>query len=60
MDMNAKGDLKPENLSPTDSAVINHSLRVQQQRITCETLATNTRNPLHWGWKEENEKLTPN
>ena len=59
MEMDAKGDVKPENLSPTDSAVISHSLRVHQQRITCETLAATTPNPLHCGWKEENEKLIP-
>ena len=47
-EMDAKGDVKPENLPPTDSTAINHILRVHQQTITWETLAATTANPLHW------------
>ena len=50
MEMDAKGDKKPENLPPTDSTAINLSLRMHQQTITWETLAATTPNPLHWGW----------
>ena len=57
--MDVKGDVKPENLPPTDSAAITHILRVHQNTITWETLAVTAPNPLHWGWKEENGKLTP-
>ena len=54
--MDAKGDAKPENLPPIDSAAISLSLRVRQYTITWETLAATTPNPFHWGWKEENGK----
>ena len=57
--MTVKGDVKPENLPPTESTAINHSLRVHQQTIAWGTLAATTSNPLQWGWKEENGKLTP-
>lgn len=57
--MAAKGDIKPESLPPTESAAINHSLRVHQQTVTWETLAVDAPNPLNWGWKEENGKLAP-
>ena len=59
MEMYAKGDVKLENLPPTDSTAISHSLRVHQQTITWETLAAITPNLLHSGWKDENGKLTP-
>lgn len=59
MEMAAKGDVRPENLPPTESAAINHSLRVHQQTVTWETLAITTPDPSQWGWKKENEYLTP-
>ena len=59
MEMTAKGEVKPENLPPTESAAINHSLRVHHQTIIWESLARTSINPLEWGWKEENGKLTP-
>ena len=43
----------------TRKSAISYSLRVHQQTITWETLAATTAKPLHWGWKEENGKLTP-
>ena len=57
--MAAKGDVKPENLLPTETTAINHTLGVHQQTITWETLAATTPNPLQWGCKEEHGKLTP-
>ena len=42
MEMDVKGDVKPEHFPPTDSTAINHSLRVHQQPITWETLAAIT------------------
>ena len=59
MEMTAKGEVKPENLPSTESAAINHSLRVHHQKIIWESLARTSINPLEWGWKEENGKLTP-
>ena len=56
--MAAKGDVKPENLPSTESTAINHSQRAHQQTITWENLAATTPNPLQWGWREENGKLT--
>ena len=56
MEMDAKGDVKPENLPPTDStAIINLSLRMHQQTITWETLAATTPNRLHWDGKKKME-----
>ena len=55
MEMDAKGNVKPKNLPPTDSTAINHSLRVHQQKITWETSAATTANPLHWDWKKKME-----
>ena len=59
--MAAKGDVKPENLPPTESTAISHSLRVHQQTITWETLAATTPNPLQWGWKpiQTDENVAP-
>ena len=48
-----------ERRRKTRKSAINYSLRVHQQTITWETLAATTPKPLHWGWKEENGKLTP-
>ena len=59
MEMAAKGGIRLEHLPPTESAAINHSMRVHQQTVVWESLASNSPNLLQWGWKEENQQLTP-
>ena len=57
MEMVAKRAVKPENIPPTESTAINHSLRVHQQTVTWKKLAADTQDLLQWCWKEKNENL---
>ena len=38
MDMVAKGEINPEDLPPTDTAVVQHSLHEHQQTVVWQTL----------------------
>ena len=49
----------PQKLPPTVRAAHYHSLRVHLQVLLRKNLATDSLNPLLWGWKLDGSKLQP-
>ena len=59
MDTVAKGEIIPEDLSRTERAAVQHSLRVHQQTVVWQTLNDVRLDPLNLGWKQDGAYFTP-
>ena len=57
--MTSKGDILFEKLPPTLRAVYYHSLRVDLQVVTCESMGYINLDSLEWVWKLNENSLAP-
>lgn len=51
--------LLPENLPPTERAVVFHAYRVHLQVAQWKALSLDCLNPLEWGWLQKDGIITP-
>lgn len=52
-------NLHPENLPPTERALIFHAYRVHAQVAQWKSLSLDCLNPLEWGWSLKDGMMTP-
>jgi hypothetical protein len=51
--------LQPENLPPTEQALMFHAYRVHVQVAQWKALSLDCLNPLEWGWTQKDGIMTP-
>ena len=51
--------IDPSKLPPTEDAAVQHILRVYLQVLQWNTLQERDINPLEWGWKLKQGRMTP-